>query len=302
MINIQYYLKIESRVNIMEDRDWEIIHTLNKEKNITKTAQLMYMSQPALTSRLRQIEQEFGVKLVHRSTKGIQFTPEGDLLSDFAEEIIAKMNQIKNQVKNFSHKNSGTIVIAASNYLTLYTLPSLLQSFKEKYPLVNFKVITDWTKNVFSLIYSQKAHIGFASVDYGGFKNIHCLYEEPICITYNKPFKLEDLPDMPRITYQSDYLIQAQLDKWWREHFSVPPKISMQVDKLVNCKEMITHGLGYAMLPERIIGDIDDLYKIYITNSDGQKIIRKTWMFHNEKTETTPIVQLFLDFIKEQKF
>lgn len=286
----------------MEDRDWEIIYTLHKEKNITKAAQLMYMSQPALTSRLRQIEQEFNVKLVHRSTKGIQFTPEGELLTEFAEEIIAKMEQIKDKVKHFSHENAGTLVIAASNYFTLYTLPALLQAFKAQYPLVNFKVMTDWTKNVFSLIASQKAHVGFASVDYGGFKNIHCLYEEPICITYHKPFKLSDLPKMPRISYQSDYLIQTQLDKWWRENFSTPPIISMQVDKLANCKEMVKHGLGYAMLPERITRDIKNVHKIYLTNSAGKRIIRKTWMFCKERTANSPIVDIFIDFIKTQKF
>lgn len=286
----------------MEDRDWEIIYTLHKEKNITKAAQLMYMSQPALTSRLRQIEQEFNVKLVNRSTKGIEFTPEGELLTEFASEVIAKMEEIKDKVKNFSHENAGTIVIAASNYLTLYTLPALLQSFKKEYPLVNFKVMTDWTKNVFSLIGSQKAHVGFASADYGGFKNMHCLYEEPICITYYKPFKLEDLPKMPRIAYQSDYLIQTQLDKWWRENFSAPPIISMQVDKLVNCKEMVRHGLGYALLPERIIKDVEDIHKIYLTNSAGNKITRKTWMFYKEKAACTPMLPIFIDFIKAQKF
>lgn len=286
----------------MENRDWEIIYTLHKEKNITKAAQLLYMSQPALTSRLRQIEQEFDVKLVHRSTKGIQFTPEGELLTEFAAEVITKMEQIKDKVKNFSHENAGTIVIAASNYFTLYTLPPILKAFKKEYPLVNFKVITDWTKNVFSLIASQKAHIGFASVNYGGFKDTYCLYEEPICITYHKPFKLEDLPKMPRISYQSDYLIQTQLDKWWRENFSTPPIISMQVDKLVNCKEMVRYGLGYAMLPERITKDMKNIHKIYLTNSDGTKILRKTWMFHKDKTPTIPIIKIFIDFVKAQKF
>jgi DNA-binding transcriptional LysR family regulator len=64
----------------MEDRDWLILQELYRMKNITKAAQELYMSQPALTSRLQHIEREFNVRIVTRSTKGIRFTPEGEYL------------------------------------------------------------------------------------------------------------------------------------------------------------------------------------------------------------------------------
>ena len=63
----------------MEDRDWQILQELHRTKNITKAAQLLYMSQPALTARLQNIETEFNVRVVTRSTKGIKFTPEGNI-------------------------------------------------------------------------------------------------------------------------------------------------------------------------------------------------------------------------------
>lgn len=285
----------------MEDRDWLIIQALHREKNITKAAQSLYMSQPSLTARLQHIESEFGVRLVQRSTKGIQFTAEGEYLVDSSESIVAKLNLIKSEIHSIAEQNAGTLEIGASNYLTLYTLPGLLRDFKKQYPNVKFKVTTDWTKNIFSLIYNQKAHIGFVSVDYGGCKDIHMLYEEPICIASAEPFELSDLPQMPRIEYKSDYLLKTQLDKWWREHFSQPPQISMMVDKLENCKEMVRHGLGYALLPSRILNGTD-LYKRILTTKDDLPILRKTWMISNEASLELPLVRLFTDFIRQTKF
>jgi DNA-binding transcriptional LysR family regulator len=285
----------------MEDRDWLIIQALHKEKNITKAAQSLYMSQPSLTARLQHIEGEFGVQLVHRSTKGIQFTAEGEYLVESSTAIVGRLNQIKSEIQSISEKNSGTLEIGASNYLTLYTLPGLLKEFKKIYPHVKFKVTTDWTKNIFSLIYNQKIHVAFVSVDYGGCKDIHMLYEEPICIASAEPFELADLPKMPRIEYKSDYLLKTQLDKWWRENFSQPPQTSMMVDKLENCKEMVCHGLGYALLPSRIISGTN-LHKKIITNKDGQPILRKTWMISNEASLALPLVRLFVDFVKKTKF
>nr|WP_092074687.1 LysR family transcriptional regulator [Dendrosporobacter quercicolus]NSL47657.1 LysR family transcriptional regulator [Dendrosporobacter quercicolus DSM 1736]SDN08487.1 DNA-binding transcriptional regulator, LysR family [Dendrosporobacter quercicolus] len=285
----------------MEDRDWKIIKVLSAEKNITKAAQVMYMSQPALTARLRQIEQEFGVQIVHRSSKGIQFTPAGELLVEMAEEFIDRMEQIKDKVRHFSNENAGTLVIGASNYFTIYTLPQLLHSFKDQYPNTDFTIITDWSRNIFNIVYAQKAHVGFVSVDYGGVKNIHCLFEEPICVSYYKPFSLADLPKLPLILYQSDYMIQSRIDKWWRRNLSVPPIVGMRVNNLVTCKEMVQYGLGYAFLPRRMTQNIESIYTMEISDADNQKITRKTWLIYNEQSINLSIVQTFVDFIKNTR-
>ncbi|MCM3538195.1 LysR family transcriptional regulator [Priestia endophytica] len=62
----------------MDNRDWLILHTLFHEKNITKTGKILFIAQPTLTKRLKQIETELGVKIVDRGIKGVQFTPQGE--------------------------------------------------------------------------------------------------------------------------------------------------------------------------------------------------------------------------------
>jgi DNA-binding transcriptional LysR family regulator len=283
----------------LEDRDWLIIQALNAEKNITKAAQLLYMSQPALTSRLQHIEREFGVQIVHRSTKGIQITPEGEFLVKASSEMVERLSHIKNEVRNLSRIDSGTLEIGASNYFTMYTLPYVLKLFKKNYPNADFNMTTDWTKNIFSLIYNKKTHVGFVSVDYGGCKNMHLLYEEPVCIASMQPFKFEELPTLPRIEYQSDYLLKSQIDKWWRENFLKPPTINMHVDKLATCKEMVKNGLGYAILPSRIVDNLPNIQKLNLKDATGNYIMRKTWMIYNQDTLELPIVKLFVDFVKK---
>ncbi|MBP2633049.1 MAG: transcriptional regulator, LysR family [Firmicutes bacterium] len=286
----------------MEDRDWLIIQALNSEKNITKAAQLLYMSQPALTSRLQHIEREFGVQIVHRSTKGIQITPEGEFLVKASSEMVERLSHIKNEVRNLSRIDSGTLEIGASNYFTMYTLPYVLKLFKKNYPNADFNMTTDWTKNIFSLIYNKKTHVGFVSVDYGGCKNMELLYAEPVCIASTQPFTFDELPDLPRIEYQSDYLLKSQIDKWWRENFLKPPTINMHVDKLATCKEMVKNGLGYAILPSRIVDNIPNIHKLNLKDASGNYIIRKTWMIYNNDTLELPIVKLFVNFVKKLPF
>ncbi|MEN6413965.1 MAG: LysR family transcriptional regulator [Veillonellales bacterium] len=282
----------------MEDRDWLIVRTLHQQKNITKTAQALFISQPAMTARLRHIETEFGVKIVQRTTKGVQFTPEGDFLAKSAAKILAEMRDIKNEVMNLSSAVAGTLTIGASNYLTTYTLPYLLRLFKQQHPNVEFKVTTTWSKDVFSLAYNQNVHVGFVSIDYGGFNEKHLLYEEPICIASVNQVNLEELPFLPRIDYQTDHLLKAQIDKWWRENFSHPPSVSMQVDKVATCKEMVRFGLGYAIMPSRICDDVQGIQKINLTDKTGNELTRKTWMIYNQESAAINLVRIFVDFVK----
>lgn len=290
------------KVALMENKDWNILLTLNNEKNITKAAQLLYMSQPALTSKIKHIEQELGVQLILRRARGIQFTPEGEYVIGKAEEMVEQLKNIKNELRNFSNSLSGTIEICASHYFTMYRLPRILKLFKQKYPEADFKVKTNWSKNLFSIVNSNKAHVGFVNIDYGGCDNVYLLCEEPICIASTEPFQMKDLATLPRIEYQRDYLLKMQIDKWWREHFDRPPMINMQVDKITTCREMVSYGLGYAILPESITLNIPNIHRAYLVNQSGEKIMRQNWMVYNHGDFDIPIVKVFIQFVKNMVF
>ena len=287
----------------MEDRDWLIIQKLYTERSITKAAQALYISQPALTSRLQHIEHEFNVQIVHRTSKGIQFTPQGEYLVKQAAVMIDKMRDIKNEVQESFSENAGTLDIGTSNYLAMNILPGLLAKFKKKYPAVTYRVVTDWSKNVFTLIFNQKIQLGIVNADYGGWNNKCLIYEEPVYIVYKDAFKLADLPKLPKIEYEMDYILKTQADKWWRENFKQPPQVSMNVSTMESCNQMVIRGLGYAILPAYLLKNFKgDVNKIIMTDAEGNQITIKTWLLYNDLSKDIPLVKLFVDFAKKYKF
>ena len=286
----------------MEDRDWLILQVLYEQKNITKTAQALFISQPALTARLQQIEKEFGVKIVHRTTKGVHFTPQGEYLGKSAPDVLYNQRRIKEQVMNMGSSVAGTLRLGASSYLTMYTLAPLLKRFREQYPDVEFKLTTAWSKDVFNLVYNQEVHVGFISSDYGWQNKKYLLFEEPVCVASMEEITLAEIPKLPRIDYKTDKLIRAMIDKWWRENFTEPPTISMEVDKLATCKEMVKSGLGYGIMPIRILDDVSGLHKIMLTDKEGNPLLRKTWMIYYEESLEMNAINAFVTFVKEVDF
>lgn len=286
----------------MEDRDWLIVKVLYEHKNITKTAKTLFISQPSLTARIHHIEDEFGVKLIYRGSRGIRFTLEGEYLAKCAQEMLVKVRKIKEQVINMGEDIRGTLRLAAPNYLAKFKLPQLLGLFKEQYPKVEFDLINAWSNEICSLLYSQEIHVGFVRADYGWQGGKHVLHEEPICIASRQKIDFSDLPKLPRIDYNTDYSYKNFLDSWWSENFSQPPQIGMKVSQLDICKGMVVNGLGYGIIPSTILNDSENIYKIYITDKAGKPILRKTWMLYQEEILELKTVKLFIDFAKTIDF
>ncbi len=282
----------------MDERDWLIITVLYEQKNVTKAAQALFISQPALTARIRHIERDLGVSMIVRGSRGIHFTPEGEYLAESAGEILAQIRRVRERALNMAGEIGGTLRIAAPDYIAKCKLPSLLGLFKRQYPDVEFNVTNAWSRDVCRLVYNQEVHIGFVRNDYNWQDEKHVLHEEPLCIAAKKEIALSDLPKLARIDYHTDASYKAFLDEWWNGHFTQPPRISMTVAHMDICKAMVANGLGYAILPTTILQDIGPTCQIPLRDKNGQVITRRTTMIYQQETLNLRLVKLFVEFVK----
>ncbi|WKA58526.1 LysR family transcriptional regulator [Planococcus shenhongbingii] len=286
----------------MNERDWLILKVLYEKKNITKTAENLYISQPSLTKRIQQIEQEYGRTLVVRGTKGVQFTPEGEFLAKCADEMLERFYQIKDQVLNMGQEVSGTLRLGVSNYITRHKLPALLKLFGDQFPKVNYKVRTGWSRDIFNLAYNQEVHVGIVRGDYNWPGPKHLLFEENLCIFSKEKIGLHELPSMPRIEYETDNLLKTMIDNWWTGTFSQPPLLGMEVDKADTCKEMVLNGLGYGILPSVLIENHDTLHQINLEDKSGNPLVRRTWLLYREEALRSKAANEFVQFVRTIDF
>ncbi len=282
----------------MEDRDWMILKVLHKENNITKTAEVLYMSQPSMTKRLQQIEKEFGIAIVHRGKRGIHFTPQGEYLAHCAENILGMLREINDNVSNMSDSIEGTLRVGASYFITRSKLPIILTLFKKKYPKVEFKVTTGWSRDIFNFVYNQDVQVAFIRGNYNWQDAKYLLLEETVCIVGANKIDLQDLPTLQRIDYQMDSKLKELISNWWWENYSEPPLVCMEVDKSDTCREMVMRGFGYAIIPSLVLNKTENIYRIDITDKDGNPIKRNTWMFYHQEFLNLNLVQAFVDFVK----
>ncbi|WP_409305931.1 LysR family transcriptional regulator [Peribacillus sp. SCS-155] len=283
----------------MDERDWKILEVLYEQKNITKSAEILFISQPALTKRVMQIEEHFGVKIVDRGIRGVQFTPQGEYLAQRAAEVLTLYREIKEDVSNMNDEIVGTLRIGVTQFFGKYKLPGIIQRFSELYPKVSFHVETGVSKEIFNLTYNNHVHVGFVRGDYSWPDQKFLLFQENIVIASKSAIDIDDLPNLPRIDFETDHLFKALMDNWWNNHFSKPPNILMKVDRGDTCREMVTRGIGYAIMPNLFLQDLPYINQIPLKNRDGIPLTRPTWVFYHENSLVQNVVKAFIDFIKE---
>lgn len=115
----------------MDNREWETFITVVEEGNMTKAAEKLFISQPALSYRIRQMEAALGNALLLRTAEGIILTPQGEIYHDYCKRMVQEQEKLSEALNAISGKIQGTLKIASSINFADYELPKLLSRFRE---------------------------------------------------------------------------------------------------------------------------------------------------------------------------
>ena len=118
----------------MADRRLQVFHAVAKQLSFTKAAEVLFMTQPAVTFQVKQLEEHFNTRLFERSHGKISLTPAGELALDFAERILNLSGEMEARISELTGQISGPLLIGASTTIAEYMLPRLLGEFKQRHP------------------------------------------------------------------------------------------------------------------------------------------------------------------------
>lgn len=150
----------------MDDREWQTFVTVVDEGNITRAAEKLFLSQPALSYRLRHMEKALGHSLLLRTAEGIALTAQGEIFYDYCKRMMQDQEALENAMNSASGKIQGTLKIASSINFADYELPALLRSFRELYPDVHIQVKTAFSHQVVKMFNTGDCMVAFARGGY----------------------------------------------------------------------------------------------------------------------------------------
>lgn len=238
------------------DQSLLVFITVVEKKSFTKAAEVLHMTQPAVSQHIQILERTIGTKLLERSNKYVQINKAGEIVYHHAIEIIGLYTQMQNLVDDIMNRASGDLAIGSSYTFGEYALPHIVAYLQQHYPLIKPKITIANTKRISEWVANRQLDVGIID----GKLHFDNLYMEAfaddlmyIVAAANNPRlnqntrKIIDLENETWIVREKSSGTREATEKMFSE-LNFYPKNIMEFGSTQIIKESVQAGLGITLL------------------------------------------------------
>lgn len=144
----------------MFDFRLQVFYTVARRLSFTKAAEELYITQPAVTKHIHELEHHFKLKLFERQGNKIALTPAGSTLLQHAEGLLSSYRNMEFDMNHLAEKHSGRLRVGASTTVAQYVIPPLMASFRQKFKEVKLTLTSSNTERIEKALLNEEVDIG----------------------------------------------------------------------------------------------------------------------------------------------
>lgn len=234
-----------------------------REGSLTKAAEKLYLTQPALSFQVKALEEELGQTLFERDGKQLRLTSAGHLLQERARQILDLVAQTRQDVTGLKELQRGQLRIGANETTSLYILPPVIQAFCERFPGLEIHLTLRQSAEVVRLVAEGEVDFGIATLPVldPHVETRTLCWREDVAICGNGHLLIEktnvQLADLAQHTLL--FLEQGSTGRIYLEQAlaeqGLLPKMTMNVGSVELIKRLAEINLGVAIVPGVAIKD-----------------------------------------------
>ncbi len=294
----------------MADRRLQVFYTVAKQLSFTKAAEMLYMTQPAVTFQVKQLEEHFTTRLFERSHGRISLTPAGTLVMGYAERILAMGAEMEARVAELTGQVSGPLMIGASTTIAEYQLPRILGEFKARYPEVQARLMVANSETIENKVADHALDVGLIeSTPHHPTLKVHaCCDDELVMIcSPDNPLaqkgvvKAKDLAVQPYVSREMGSGTREVIDQYFREHGINPDDlhVEMELGSREAIKGAVQAGLGVAILSAATVSKEIKLGELVAIPLDPPLRRPLSLVFSPDKFRSK-LLDAFIGFVEER--
>jgi DNA-binding transcriptional LysR family regulator len=221
-----------------------------------RAAEALRVSQPAVSARIKALEDSLGVALFERGREGVALSPAGRALRPHADQLLRAVALARQAVHDLRPGPAGSLRISAALSICTYLLPDVLKRFQAAHPKVMMTVRSGHSKEVLEMVLSGEAELGLArSLHHPAVETVS-LRDDPLILVGRaadwppraRRTRLEEVAGRPLIFFDrgsSDWTLSHGLFR----AAGLVPNVALEVETIETAKRMVERGMGLAFLP-----------------------------------------------------
>jgi DNA-binding transcriptional LysR family regulator len=236
----------------------EVFRLVVEEKSVTRAAERLFVAQPVVTAHIRSLEERIGARLFYREGRQLHLTEAGRAAHEYAQDVLTRTQELSRHVQALSDGTRGTVVLAASNSLGSYRLPSVLAHFRRQRPAVNLQLNIWDTEhalettmsgvNDFAVVVAgtAPAGLGLATERLGDEELV--VVSAPDAHAADEAISVEELGQLPFVETPAGLIRRSFVDEQLRRQGIGQRRIVMELGHAEALKSAVKAELGVALL------------------------------------------------------
>ena len=249
----------------MADRRLQVFYAVAKHLSFTKAAEALFMTQPAVTFQIKQLEEQYNTRLFERGHGRISLTPAGELVQEYAERILGLSGELETRIAEMTGQMRGLLLVGASTTIAEFMLPRVLGEFNSLYPQVRARLMVANSETIESRIAEHTLDIGLieAQAKSPGLQAEACCDDE-LQVICAPDYPLAEFASVsPKMLLEYEFISREPgsgtrevTDAYFRDAGVAPEKLKTQMElgSPEALKGVVGTGLGFAIVSRASIG------------------------------------------------
>lgn len=284
---------------------YKVFCQVGKSKSFSKAAEQLFMTQPAVSQSIMQLERELDTRLFNRTPKGVTFTDEGKLLFEYAHSAINLLDAGEEKILEFKHLTVGELKIGVGDTISRYFLLPYLEAFHNSYPNVKFTILNGTTIELCDALKSGEVDIAICNlpIEDTSIEKLPCfeiqdtfVYGEKFKKILSKPLSLKELVKLPLI-----FLEPNSNSRKFVENYMITQGIRLEPEFELGSHDLLLEfariNLGVACVTREFSQDYLDRGLLHEVQLQEQIPHRSIGVCNLKRVPLSPAATKFVDLI-----
>ena len=238
---------------------YRVFYTVAKCGSLTKAAQELYISQPAVSQAIKQLESQLGVSLFNRTHRGMELSSAGGkLIFKNVEDALALIDEAENSLTELKTTATGTIRIGATDSIFAHLLADKIAQFNEKYPAVRLELLSSTSPYTVNQLKEGQCDIAFINLPledddvrfYGTVTHLNDIFVAGRKFEHIKgaDMPLKRLQELPLLMIEENTVFRRELSKYTRS-LGIQLNPDIEVANWDLMIKLAVKGMGVGCIP-----------------------------------------------------
>jgi DNA-binding transcriptional LysR family regulator len=290
----------------MDINQLEVLVTVAKEKSFSRAAEVLNRTQPAVSQAVRRLEHEIGEQLFDRSSKDGTLTFAGEVLLDYARQMLNLRHTAQNALSEMRELHSGKVTISANEH-TVFALLPVIRKFRELHPLIKIEVRRGVASRIPKEITAREVELGvisFRPID-ESVKSVPMFADELTLIVSPKhrlasrqSVSVNELGSETFVAHNAQSPYRQRVIETFEKH-KTPLNILVELPSLEAIKRLVEAGAGIALVPKLSAHQEIVDGKLAGLSVKDLRLVRKLNIVYRRNSALSHAAQAFIDIAKE---